>query len=116
MFRQFCENIVRLPRPVLRLYRGPNHNVGTLCGLGGEWETVLTNSYQYCELPNLGFNKNGRGPMFSTGMAFHQTACMREKNAFWEAHATRLACIQQKSLPNSTQLRGYNEGFVINAG
>jgi len=96
MFRQFCENIVRLPRPVLRLYRGPNHNVGTLCGLGGEWETVLTNSYQYCELPNLGFNKNGRGPMFSTGMAFHQTACMREKNAFWEAHATRLACIDHK--------------------
>jgi len=27
-----------------------------------------------------------------------------------------IACIQHKSLPNSTQLRGYNEGFVINAG
>jgi hypothetical protein len=26
------------------------------------------------------------------------------------------ACIDHKSLPNSTQLHGYNQGFVISAG
>jgi len=31
-------------------------------------------------------------------------------------NSAAIACIQHKSLINSTQLRGYSEGFVINAG
>ena len=31
-------------------------------------------------------------------------------------NSAAIACIQHKSLPNPTQLHGYNEGFVINAG